>query len=257
MRWIGSLIVAFSMYSRIPMPQISWTDGHMRYAMCFFPAIGLVIGGIYLALGAAAEFLGLPGTARVCLGALIPLAVTGGIHMDGYLDTADARCSFGDREKKLEILKDPHTGAFAVIRCSMYLLAFGAAFSLIPDGSLGVTAGIFTLSRALSAWAVVSFPKAKKDGLAASFSRTAAERTVRGTSALWGILGVCLMAAACGPLMAAACTLAAALAFVCYRRMALAEFGGITGDLAGYFLQRAELWQLMAAAAVCAVRPIL
>ena len=177
--------------------------------------------------------------------------------MDGYLDTADARCSFGDREKKLEILKDPHTGAFAVIRCSMYLLAFGAAFSLIPDGSLGVTAGIFTLSRALSAWAVVSFPKAKKDGLAASFSRTAAERTVRGTSALWGILGVCLMAAACGPLMAAACTLAAALAFICYRRMALAEVGGITGDLAGYFLQRAELWQLMAAAAVCAVRPIL
>ena len=138
-----------------------------------------------------------------------------------------------------------------------YQLAFGAAFSLIPDGSLGVTAGIFTLSRALSAWAVVSFPKAKKDGLAASFSRTAAERTVRGTSVLWGILGVCLMAAACGPLMAAACTLAAGLAFVCYRRMALAEFGGITGDLAGYFLQRAELWQLMAAAAVCAVRPIL
>ena len=79
MRWIGSLIVHFPCIPGSPCPRYP-DDGHMRYAMCFFPAIGLVIGGIYLALGAAAEFLGLPGTARVCLGALIPLAVTGHPH---------------------------------------------------------------------------------------------------------------------------------------------------------------------------------
>ena len=45
---LGSLAIAFSMYSRIPMPQVEWTGRRMRYAMCFFPLIGLVIGGLYV-----------------------------------------------------------------------------------------------------------------------------------------------------------------------------------------------------------------
>ena len=137
---------------------------------------------------------------------------------------------YGDREKKLEILKDPHTGAFAVIRCGMYLLGFAAAFSLIPGDRLGVTAGIFTLSRALSGWAVVTFPKAKKDGLAASFSRTAAERAVQGTMIVYAAGALCLTAAAGGVFCACACGAAAAAVFAAYRRMALKEFGGMTGD---------------------------
>ena len=101
MRWLRSFAIAFSMYSKIPMPRVSWRDEGMKYALCFFPLIGLVIGGVYLLFGRAAEALDLAETARVCIRVLIPLAVTGGIHMDGYLDTADARCSYGDREKKL------------------------------------------------------------------------------------------------------------------------------------------------------------
>ena len=50
---LGSLAIAFSMYSRIPMPQVEWTGRRMRYAMCFFPLIGLVIGGLYVAQGTA------------------------------------------------------------------------------------------------------------------------------------------------------------------------------------------------------------
>ena len=58
--------------------------------------------------------------------ALIPVWITGGIHLDGYADTCDALSSYGDREKKLEILKDPHCGAFAVIRLCSYFLAYFA-----------------------------------------------------------------------------------------------------------------------------------
>ena len=43
MNLLGSLAIAFSMYSRIPMPQVSWTKERMKYAMCFFPLIGVVI----------------------------------------------------------------------------------------------------------------------------------------------------------------------------------------------------------------------
>ena len=54
----------------------------------------------------------------------IPFLVTGGIHMDGFMDTMDAVHSYGDRTKKLEILKDPHLGAFAVICAAVYLLLY-------------------------------------------------------------------------------------------------------------------------------------
>mgnify|MGYP000107976858 CR=1 FL=1 len=52
----------------------------------------------------------LPELARAAAFCLVPVAVTGGIHLDGYADTSDALSSYGDREKKLEILKDSTVG---------------------------------------------------------------------------------------------------------------------------------------------------
>lgn len=112
------------------------------------------------------------------MGTILPLLITGGIHLDGYLDVTDARSSYGDRAKKLEILKDPHVGAFAVIGCGIYLLAYAGFFSLIPGKALPLIGGIYVLTRALSALALVNFPKAKKDGLAAAFSDGAKKRVV-------------------------------------------------------------------------------
>ncbi|MEG0216497.1 MAG: adenosylcobinamide-GDP ribazoletransferase, partial [Hungatella sp.] len=45
MKLLGSLVIAFSTYSRIPMPQRTWDRENMRYVMCFFPLIGVVLGG--------------------------------------------------------------------------------------------------------------------------------------------------------------------------------------------------------------------
>ena len=60
------------------------------------------------------------------VGLAIILLVTGGIHMDGYMDTMDALHSYGSREKKLEILKDSHIGAFAVIMTVPHLQTYTA-----------------------------------------------------------------------------------------------------------------------------------
>ena len=71
----------------------------------------------------------------------VPLLVTGGIHLDGFMDTTDARSSYGDMEKKLAILKDSHVGAFAVIGCSFYLILSAGAWSEIDaNGILNVSA---------------------------------------------------------------------------------------------------------------------
>ena len=112
---LQTIAVAFAMFSALPVPQFAWNQKNMRYAMCAFPLIGAVIGGLWCLCGA----LPLPMPAKAAGFCLIPVWVTGGIHLDGYADTCDALSSYGDREKKLEILKDPHCGAFAVIRlCS-------------------------------------------------------------------------------------------------------------------------------------------
>ena len=102
MNGLYSCIIAVSMYSKIPMPNVEWTEERMRYVMCFFPLVGIVQGaalGLWLHL--ALDVLNLSVGAAALTGAAIPMLVTGGIHMDGFLDTMDAIHSYGDREKKL------------------------------------------------------------------------------------------------------------------------------------------------------------
>ena len=137
---LQTIAVAFAMFSALPVPQFGWNEKNMRYAMCAFPLIGLVCGGLWCLCGV----LPLPDMARAAAFCLVPVAVTGGIHLDGYADTSDALSSYGDREKKLEILKDSHCGAFAVIRlCSYFVAYFGLCGSVrfTPSGGPVLDAG--------------------------------------------------------------------------------------------------------------------
>ena len=241
----NSFKIAFSMYSRIPVPKSEWTKEYMKYTLCFFPAVGGIVGLLVICWSDFSSFLNLGILARTAGLALIPVIVTGGIHMDGFMDTADALGSCRDREKKLLILKDPHCGAFAVLSCVGYFIAYGGALSEIGRGNLLILSWGFVLSRALSAFSIASFPMAKETGLAASFSGTAPQRAVRGVSAVTAAgsaAAMCLLNPAAGLL----CIGGAILSFAWYYRMSMKQFGGITGDLAGWFLQICEL-----SAAIC------
>ena len=232
--------VAFAMFSALPVPRIDWNERNMRYAMAAFPLIGAVIGALWCVFGA----LPLPDMLRAAGFCLIPVAVTGGIHLDGYADTSDALSSYGDREKKLDILKDPHCGAFAVIRLCSYFVAYFALCCCVqftPQvGAVWLLA--LVLERACSGYAVAAFPLAKNTGLAHTFA-TAADRTTvrRVLGCLSIVLAVALFALGGGVLV-----LAAGVALWRYHRVAVKQFGGITGDLAGWFLQKAELYMLAA-----------
>ena len=239
---LQTIAVAFAMFSAVPMPQFEWNAKNMRYALCAFPLIGVVIGALWCLCGA----LPLPAMAKAAGFCLLPVWVTGGIHLDGYADTCDALSSYGDREKKLEILKDPHCGAFAVIRlCSYFAAAFAlcACVEFTPRTGLLWTLAL-VLERALSGFAVAAFPLAKDTGLAHTFATAADKQTVcRFLCGLSALLILALTALGGGGLAAAAL-----LALWRYDSVAKKQFGGITGDLAGWFLQRAELWMLAALA---------
>ena len=128
----------------------------MKYAMCFFPMVGIVIGVCEYVLGN--WILGRDYGVlffSVCM-TLLPILLTGGIHLDGFMDTSDALASYGDREKKLAILKDSHTGAFAVLGLCIYLLWSLAMWSEVRPEMLPVLAAGAVLSRALSGFSVVT-----------------------------------------------------------------------------------------------------
>lgn len=240
------------MYSTIPMPKSEWTEENISYAMCFFPWVGAVIGavtwGVFelkgIAAGREIRFSELFWTVILML---VPLAVTGGIHMDGFLDTRDALSSYQPKEKRLEILKDSHAGAFAIISCAVYMLCYVGIYSSLTEESVRVIGWSFLLSRTLSGLSVVCFPQARKKGLAATFSQNARKKTTRRVLAVY-LIFVCAGMIITGKWMGLCAVLTAGVMFGYYYKMSLSKFGGITGDLAGYFLQMCEI--LMAAVVV-------
>ena len=104
------------------------------------------------------------------------------------------------------------------------------------------------LSRVLSGYAILTFPMAKNTGLAYTFALGAEAAAVRAVLLCEAALCALVLLVA-GRLEGLAVLLAAAAAFLVYKRVSWKEFGGISGDLAGWFLQRAELWMLCALAA--------
>lgn len=247
---LRSLVSAFLMYSKIPMPRVEWRDENRRYALCFFPLIGAVIGGVLLLWRWFCRWTGfaIPGTllnAAVCTA--IPIIITGGIHLDGFCDVSDAVSSHAERSKKLEILSDPRIGAFAAIKLVVYLLIQTALFSELSLFRAEIVAAIgFVLSRALSGLAAVCFKNAKREGSLWAFTEPA-HKTV--TLTVLGIItAVCIAAMIfVSPLCGGAAVIASAISFIGYRLFAYRQFGGITGDTAGWFLQICELLILAAA----------
>ena len=181
MHIIRGIAVAFSTYSKIPMPQFVWKEEDMRYSMCFFPWIGAVIGAILWGWFRLSALLGISTLAFILISAALPLIITGGFHVDGFMDTMDALHSYQPRERKLEILKDSHIGAFSVIKLAEFGLIYVAALSQIVDyRALKVFCCGFFLSRCLSGLSVVSFRSAKTDGMLYHFASTAHECGVKG-----------------------------------------------------------------------------
>lgn len=251
---IKSFIVAFSIYSKIPMPRFNWDSRDMKYHLCFFPLVGGVIGGLEFFWNWLFFRYGFGSILYYCMCLSIPLLVTGGFHLDGFLDTMDAIHSYQNKEKKLEILKDPHVGAFAIISLAVYfLLALGTVFEIKTSNGIISLCSAFFLSRCLSGISVICFPKAKKDGMLAAESRGGNEK--KGKIVNFTVLFVQFVAAVVLLLVYTVpyglegvfAVMAVVMAFVWFYFMSRRHFGGITGDLCGFFVSVSEL------AAVCAV----
>ena len=244
MRILKSIAVMFSTFTVIPMPQIKeWDEDSTRFAIGFFPLAGLVIGAVLVGWAALTDaVLIISDGLFAAVAAALPVLLTGGIHMDGFMDTVDAISSRQPRERKLEILKDPNTGAFAVIYCVVYMfVTYGLFTNTWSFTDAGIIAIGYVLSRALSALNAVTLPNARgTGGMLASFTVHAHKRAVIAIcivfslAALYGMLYIDFLE---GISVAAL----ALLVTLWYRRTVTKTFGGATGDTSGFYLQLIEL----------------
>lgn len=251
MSFFKSMCIAFGMYSKIPVPRVEWDEKNMKYTMCFFPLIGVVIGAAQLLWWFLCNrFIGntVPFFIAGGIGFALPLFLTGGIHMDGYIDTCDALASMGDSEQKRRILKDTHVGAFAVIRGGIHLiLLFAGWLSLMDKGIspmfLCICIG-YVMSRSLSGLSVVSFPMASNSGFVSMFAGASRKMIVRIAMMIYIVIGALAMMLI-GGVKSMVILGAVGIHYGVYYKMARDHFGGINGDTCGYYLQQAELLILL------------
>lgn len=261
--WMNAAVLALQLLTRLPVPvSVPWNETVGKRSVVFYPLAGAVVG---LAVGAAywALLLALPAAPAAALAVALWVGVTGGLHLDGWMDTADAIGSNRSRERMREIMKDPHVGAMGVAAGVLLLLVKAAlVYGLIEHslaGSLNVGAAVAAvpvLARAFVPWAVVGWPYAGGSGGMGAVLRLAGWRHAFGSAAVAAVCTALLLLcfstgdvlfllplALAGALLAA---LAGALgAFWLARRI-----GGLTGDTYGALIEGLELLLLLALAAV-------
>ncbi|MBO4492835.1 MAG: adenosylcobinamide-GDP ribazoletransferase [Ruminococcus sp.] len=238
---IKSLFMALRMYSRIPVPEVEWNEENRRYSLCFFPVVGVLAGMLLILWNNVCTFLSTGGLLFGAGAVMLIVLLTGGIHLDGFCDTCDARASWGDRQRRLEILSDPHIGSFAVIKLVAYMILYTALMSMLYDTEvIHATAWGYVLSRSLSGLAAVTFKSAKKEGTLFVFTDTADKKATLFLLSFTASISCFAMIAVC-PQAGLAAAAASLLIMAYYRYVAFKEFGGITGDLAGWFLQVCEI----------------
>ena len=235
----NSLIAAFDMYSIVPMPNVELSKEDTKYSMCFFPLVGVVIGALLCGWRIAYPYLCNGDFLPAVVFVIVPVIVSGAVHLDGFIDVVDAISSHKTMERKLEILKDTHTGTFAlIITISYFLIALGV-WSEMPIDAVPVLACGFVVSRALDGLAILIFPRAKSGEPMESF-----EGSNKKILVIVMVLYVVISAVLMGyfePLYGSIGVFGAAVSFAYYYFASKKHIGGITRAITGYFVQICEL----------------
>lgn len=247
MKFLKGFLLNLQFFTAIPISLALPMDReHLKRSVQTFPLLGLFQGMIYaLLLYLMLWFTPFSHMAVAFLLWLATILVTGGIHLDGWIDTSDAYFSFQDREKRLQIMKDPRTGAFGVISLLVLLSCrFLFIYEVIWNTHLItfiLIASIPFFSRTIMGVLLLTVKSAKNEGLGRMFQDAVT------ISDLWIypvyiLLVLLLVFFWVHQLALIGILLVVALVFylVC-RRNVLQWFGGITGDVLGATVEGTEM----------------
>lgn len=215
-------------------------DGRtMRWFPLAGALVGLVVGGSWwLADQAFPPLL----AAAIVVG--VDLAVTGMLHVDGLADSADGLLPHLERERRLAVMADPTTGAFAVTVVAFVILVRVTAFASRPV-DVGLIVGLWCASRSAMALVALTRPYARPGGLASSFL---GDRLAPGLAVAGIVVGGAIATASDGRAGLAA-TVALVVGAALVVALAQRRLGGFTGDVLGALGVVGETLALVVAAA--------
>lgn len=230
--WIALQFLS-SLPVRLPgMPE----PRQMGRSLLFYPVVGLLFG---LLLWLASYLLqGVPAPLHAALLLALWVLLSGALHLDGLADSADAWLGgFGDRERTLQIMKDPRSGPIAVVTLMLVLLLkFCALWVLVERGAGAVLVLAPVVGRAALLGLFMGTPYVRPGGL----GQALADHLPRQTAG-WILAGSALVCVALGGSRVLWVLLLSAGVFTWLRHLMCRRLGGTTGDTAGALLELLEL----------------
>lgn len=211
-------------------------EKEMANSLYYYPLVGFIIGGLLAALAWLGDLLQLGGGGDALV-VVAWIVISGGLHLDGLMDSADGLFSGRDRERKLEIMKDSRVGAMGGIALvAVILLKFAFLTSLPHTYKLAALLIAPAAGRCFMVYAVLWFPYARAvGGLGKCFGAEVGQAKIIGATLIL-LVGAYMAAASFGIIM----VMVTAIPVFIVARWINWALGGHTGDTYGATCELAE-----------------
>ena len=235
-------VVALQFLTHLPTPAgLPVTGPALGRALGWFPAVGLLLGGLLAAADVALTVLLPRPLVDVFLLVLLAL-LTGGLHLDGFMDTCDGLFSLRGPADRLAIFRDSRVGSFGVVGAASLLLVQWTALGALPaPWRPAMLLVALALARWAMVYAIVAFPYGREMGLGRAFKEHAGGRALLAASLVAGAAALALL----GLAGLAAFALAAGASWL-FARYCLGRLPGLTGDTYGALNEVIEALLLVA-----------
>lgn len=218
------------------------TEEEMEKSLYYYPLVGLTLGVILTAFAWVVYNIGGLGLAGDVLVVALLIILSGGLHMDGLMDTSDGLMSGKEGDRKLEIMKDSRVGAMGAIACLVVLMLKITLLAELP------------VSQKL--WALLLFPVAGRWACVYGITRFEYARTRLGGKSLFSLKNKNMT-------LAVASVVLVLIAFLVFKWTGLLlvilvllfahiiysviskVIGGLTGDTYGALVELTETWVLL------------
>ena len=249
--WYRRLLGAFLFYTGLPVP-FSWGP-EFRGIACFAPWVGLVLGAILGGFSWVLTGIGLPqfSQAGVLVGGWVLL--TGGLHLDGAMDTADGLAvQSDDIQRRLRVMGDSHTGAFGVMAVIFILGLKTLTLGEVSSPSIWILMAAAGWGRWGQLLAIARYPYLKPEGKGAMHKQDLRlpQDGLMGTAVLVLFHGLWFIWDQQQWLPNVALALSGLVASIGIGIWFQRQLGGQTGDTYGAIVEWTEVWVLMTATLV-------
>ncbi len=234
---MSSFLLAFQFLTAIPLKIKDADENKLASAAAYFPLVGLIIGLILLGINFIISMLSFPSFTLSVILIIALIAITGGMHLDGLTDTADAFLSGKPKDEMLEIMRDPHIGVMGVLSVGSIILLKISLLATLQEPLKIIALLLMCL---LSRWAVVLamflFPYARREGKAKIFIEGMTQRIF-----VLSLISALVFAFAIWQIRGLFALLMTAGFVYLFGKLSERKIGGITGDTLGAMIELTEV----------------